>query len=118
MVSALDDSIGNITQTLKETSLYNNTIIAFTTDNGGPPHGFDWNHANNWPLRGTKDTTWEGGVRGTGFVWGHPIESPGRVSDGMMHVCDWLPTLYGLGGGDPSQLKDLDGMDVWGMLSR
>ncbi|XP_071505899.1 arylsulfatase I-like [Diadema antillarum] len=118
MVAALDDSIGNITQTLRESALYGNTIVVFTTDNGGPAHGFDYNHANNWPLRGVKDTTWEGGVRGVGFVWGAPIEKPGRMSEGMMHVCDWLPTLYGLAGGDVGQLRNLDGMDVWGMLSR
>ncbi|XP_041472301.1 arylsulfatase I-like isoform X1 [Lytechinus variegatus] len=118
MVSALDDSIGNITQTLKESALYNNTIIVFTTDNGGPAHGFDANYANNWPLRGVKDTTWEGGLRGAGFIWGALIEKPKRMSDGMMHVCDWVPTLYGLAGGNTSTLEHLDGIDVWPMLSR
>ncbi|XP_030845449.1 arylsulfatase I isoform X3 [Strongylocentrotus purpuratus] len=118
MVSALDDSLGNITQTLKESSLYNNTVIVFTTDNGGPAHGFDANYANNWPLRGVKDTTWEGGLRGAGFLWGALIEKPGRTSDGMMHVCDWVPTLYGLAGGNTSTLQHLDGIDVWPMLSR
>ena len=37
-----------------------NTIIVFTTDNGGPANGFDVNWANNYPLRGTKATLWEG----------------------------------------------------------
>ncbi|XP_041472305.1 arylsulfatase I-like [Lytechinus variegatus] len=118
MVAALDDSIGNITETLKESALYENTLIVFTTDNGGPAHGFDYNYASNWPLRGVKHTTWEGGVRAVGFVWGALIEKPGRKSDGMMHVCDWVPTLYGVAGGNTNSLKHLDGFDVWPMLSR
>jgi arylsulfatase A-like enzyme len=51
MVSALDDAVGNITQALHKRGMLNNTIIAFSTDNGGPAAGFDMNQANNAPLR-------------------------------------------------------------------
>jgi len=37
-----------------------NSVIVFTTDNGGPANGFDFNWANNFPLRGVKATLWEG----------------------------------------------------------
>ena len=37
---------------------------------------------------------WEGGVRGAGLVWSPLIQKPGRVSEDMFHVTDWLPTLY------------------------
>lgn len=40
--------------------LYNNSVIVFTTDNGGPANGFDKNMASNFPLRGVKATLWEG----------------------------------------------------------
>ena len=40
--------------------MIDNTIIVFTTDNGGPANGFDFNWANNFPLRGVKATLWEG----------------------------------------------------------
>ena len=40
--------------------MINNTVIIFTTDNGGPANGFDANWANNFPLRGVKATLWEG----------------------------------------------------------
>ena len=51
MASALDDSIGNITRLLDARGMLNNTVIAFTTDNGGPANGFDMNAASNTPLR-------------------------------------------------------------------
>ena len=51
MLSALDDSIGNITRALDARGMLENTIIAFSTDNGGPAGGFDMNMACNYPLR-------------------------------------------------------------------
>ena len=55
MLSVLDDSIGNLTKTLISSGMYNNTIIIFTTDNGGPVDGFSNNYASNWPLRSDSD---------------------------------------------------------------
>jgi len=51
MMSALDDSVGNVTRALHQRGMLNNTIIIFSTDNGGPADGFDFNDASNWPLR-------------------------------------------------------------------
>lgn len=51
MVAALDDSVGAVVKTLESRGMMNNTIIMFTTDNGGPANGFDANAANNFPLR-------------------------------------------------------------------
>ncbi|XP_030845455.1 arylsulfatase I isoform X2 [Strongylocentrotus purpuratus] len=118
MVSALDDSVGSISQTLRDAGLYDNSIIVFTTDNGGATYDFfDGTHASNWPLRGCKHTLWEGGVRGTAFVNSPLIKKPRRFSDQMMHVCDWLPTLHSVAGGDPKELKNSDGFDQWDALS-
>ena len=49
-----------VLDTLKARGLYNNSVIVFSTDNGGPAAGFDDNWACNFPLRGVKRTLWEG----------------------------------------------------------
>ncbi|XP_061182937.1 arylsulfatase B-like [Saccostrea echinata] len=116
MVSALDDAVGSIVQTLKDKKMFGNSIIVFTTDNGGPANGFDGNAASNYPLRGVKATLWEGGVRGAGFISSPLLKSKGYVSNQMIHVTDWLPTLYTAAGGHAGDLKNLYGVDQWQVL--
>lgn len=101
MVSKLDDSVGDLMKALRKRDMLANTIIVFSTDNGGPAAGFNLNAASNWPLRGVKNTLWEGGVRGAAFVWASLIAKPRRVSNQMMQIADWLPTLYAAAKGDP-----------------
>ncbi|CAH1251943.1 ARSJ [Branchiostoma lanceolatum] len=118
MVSALDDAVGNVTKALSARGMLENSVIIFTTDNGGPAAGFDMNYASNWPLRGVKNTLWEGGVHGTGFVHSPLIKQPKRTTHELLHVCDLLPTIYALAGGDSTELKNLDGTNVWETISR
>jgi len=98
--------------------MYNNSVIIFSTDNGGPAAGLDGNSACNYPLRGMKTTLWEGGVRGVALVHSPLLGTKGRVSMDMMHATDWVPTLYGLAGGNTSKLENLDGFDMWPTLGR
>jgi len=54
MLTSLDNSVGQVVKALTEANMLNNSIIVFTTDNGGPAAGFNQNAASNWPLRGVQ----------------------------------------------------------------
>lgn len=56
------------------------------------PDGFDLNYGSNWPLRGVKNTLWEGGTRLSALIWSPFIQN--RVSYDLLHAQDWLPTIY------------------------
>ena len=57
-----------------------------------------------------------GGIRGVGFVHSPLLSTKGRVSMDLMHVTDWLPTLYSAAGGDIHNLTKIDGFDMWQTL--
>jgi arylsulfatase A-like enzyme len=122
MAAFLDDAVGNVTGALAAGGLLDNTIIVFVSDNGGPTHNDESTWSNNFPLRGGKNTLWEGGTRVLGMVAGPGVAS-GRVMTAPVHATDWLPSLVSMatGGedfrkwapaGEPVYL-DGDGLDVW-----
>ncbi|KAL9955335.1 hypothetical protein ACROYT_G036643 [Oculina patagonica] len=117
MVSALDESVRQIVTTLKKKGLYDNSIIIFTTDNGAAAGGLDASAGSNYPLRGSKNTLWEGGVRAVGFVHSPLLKKRGRVSTALLHASDWLPTFYALAGGDVKGLGPIDGFNIWETIS-
>ena len=55
MLTKLDESVGSVVSALTEADMLRNSIIVFTTDNGGPAAGFNLNHASNWPFRGVSN---------------------------------------------------------------
>lgn len=99
-MSHLDDSVGAVVAALRKQNMLQNSIIIFSTDNGGPAEGFNLNAASNWPLRGVKNTLWEGGVRGAAMIWSPLIKKKSRVANQTMHISDWLPTIYAAVGGE------------------
>jgi hypothetical protein len=87
MVRATDESLKNISDTYKSLGIWEQTLTIVSADNGGNVN----DGGNNYPLRGNKATTWEGGVRGLGLISGAGISSKvaGTVSHEIIHVTDW-----------------------------
>ncbi|CAL1539631.1 unnamed protein product [Lymnaea stagnalis] len=108
MVTAMDDAVGRVVTALKKRHLYENTLIFFTSDNGGStPNG-----GNNYPLRGGKATIFEGGTRVPAFLHGSILKNSGSVYNGMIHAVDWFATLLravNINYDDPDQ----DGVNQW-----
>eukprot|EP00750_Incisomonas_marina_P027749 INCI6231.4.p1 GENE.INCI6231.4~~INCI6231.4.p1 ORF type:complete len:339 (-),score=69.53 INCI6231.4:293-1309(-) len=102
MVKYLDDVVGDIVAALKTEGMYNNTLIVFSSDNGGPLY-VDGN-ANNYPLRGGKYADFEGGVRTNAFVSGGylPAARRGTQQDSLIHISDWYATFCEIAGVDPT----------------
>ena len=118
MVSALDDSLVAIVEKLKAKGMWDNTLLVFSTDNGGNLGG----SGINYPLRGGKYTFWQGGVRGLGFVAGGlvPAHLRGTTWDGAVHAADWYTTFAALAGvhADSSGPLPPDGVDISQALLR
>jgi len=115
MVTSLDDLVGNVTGALQTGGLWEHTLLIFTADNGGDTHG------NNFPLRGGKFTTWEGGLRVVGAAAGGALSTKcsGGVADGLIHICDWHATLAFLAGVtiNATGPRPLDSINVWPHLA-
>lgn len=116
MLTELDDGVQAVLSALREKNMYDNTLIVFVSDNGGPLE-----HSANFPLRGGKHTFWDGGLRVEAFVSGGlvPVAQRGTAWDGLAHASDWYLTLTeGLAGlaVDPSMTggpRPLDGFNLW-----
>jgi hypothetical protein len=111
MVTALDDTVGNITAALKlDPKVWANTLLIFHSDNGGDTHG------NNYPLRSGKFTLWQGGLNVVGVASGGLLDHcNGAVAHGLVAHVDWYLTFANLAGAavNASGPRPLDSVDVW-----
>ena len=112
-VEHIDWTADVIFRELKEQGLDENTIVIFTSDNGSRARD---EGGSNAPLRGTKGTTWEGGIRVPCIVrWPGKIEAGSTCSE-LATSMDFLPTLVRLAGGDVPEERVIDGCDIGGLL--
>lgn len=115
MVSALDEAVGQIVAALEETGLRTNTLITFSSDNGGPSPG---RVTDNGPWRAGKGTIYEGGIRVCAFAtWPGRIPAGQRITE-PLHVADWYPTLLRIAGAPLAQELAVDGCDIRPLLER
>jgi arylsulfatase A len=109
-VEEVDWSVGQVLDTVRELKLDKNTLVIFTSDNGGTPR------ASNAPFRGFKNSTWEGGMREPTIAWWPGKIAAGTSSDEITAMMDLLPTFAGLAGAKLPDHK-IDGGDIWPILS-
>jgi arylsulfatase A-like enzyme len=115
-VIEVDDIVGRIMKTLKDTGQLENTLVFFTSDNGANEDV--WPDTGHQPWRGGKGTTWEGGVRVPGIAYWPGMIAPGRESDGLFDISDLFNTSLALAGqtGRISSARYVDGIDQTGFL--
>lgn len=107
LIEQMDDAVGLVLDKLKELGLEENTIVVFTSDNGGVASG-DAFSTTNLPLRGGKGYQWEGGIREPYFIKVPFLENTPKSIDYPVTGADFYPTLLDLAGlGQlPDQSKD------------
>lgn len=114
MLAAMDEAVGQVVTALKETGLKENTLIVFSSDNGGPDPG---KVTTNGTLRAGKGTLYEGGIRVCAFAsW--PGHIPAATVREPVHAVDWYPTFLKLAGASPQQNLPVDGLDIWPVLTQ
>jgi len=109
LLLSVDYAIHKVITDMQDSGMYENSLILVTTDNGGEP----W--YSNSPLKGAKDTVYEGGIRGAGFLLSPLLNKSGYEHNGLMHIVDWVPTLLDIAGIEIP--TDLDGKSMWDSLS-
>lgn len=124
-VTQLDTKVGQFITALEETGQRNHTLVVFHSDNGGLLQGRNAYIgtvgdspvlSSNLPLRGQKNTLYEGGIRVCALAnW--PGQLAPRKVTAPMHAVDWMPTLTGLVGYKPASDLKWDGQNVWPALT-
>lgn len=115
-VVEVDDIVGRLIDTLKQTGEADNTVVFFLSDNG--PEEDSYPDSGYTPFRGGKGTTWEGGVRVPGIAYWPGMIKAGRISDGLFDIMDLFNTSLALGGATskiPTE-RYIDGVDQTGFL--
>lgn len=110
MIHHMDEGIGKLMAALREEGLEDDTLVVFTSDNGGE------RFSDNWPLVGGKMDLTEGGIR-VPWIAHWPAAIPaGTVSTQHCMTMDWSATLLEAGGGQPDPDWPLDGVSLLKVL--
>lgn len=106
IVTRLDFQVGRVMQALERLNLHRETIVVFTSDNGGE------RFSDTWPLTGRKGELLEGGIRVPTIIrWPGRVPA-GTVSQEVTLSMDWLPTFMAAAGAPPMSVSSTDGLDL------
>jgi arylsulfatase A-like enzyme len=106
MVKSMDAGIGEVLKTLRAADLERNTLLIFTSDNGGERYSY------NWPFSFQKGNCFEGGLRVPTMVRWPGAVPPGRVTNQAAITMDWAATILGVTGVQPDPAYPLDGENL------
>ena len=115
MVESMDDSVGMVLEALDRLNLADNTVVVFTSDNGGVSAG-DGKATSNLPLRGGKGRQWEGGIREPFYIkW--PGHGNGKQNNTPVIGTDFYPTLLEIAGIESKPNQHVDGVSLVPLLN-
>lgn len=106
MIAAMDVQVGRVLQALEDGGIARDTIVIFTSDNGGE------RYSDTWPFSGKKSELLEGGLRIPAIISWPGRVSAGRASEQVTANMDWLPTLLAAAGTVPDPAYPPDGMNL------
>ncbi|MEL7496278.1 MAG: sulfatase [Planctomycetota bacterium] len=116
MIESMDDAVGIVLKKLESLGLADNTIVVFTSDNGGVSAG-DSKSTSNLPLRGGKGRQWEGGIREPFLIRYPKTIKPGSISEQPVIGTDLYPTLLELCGIELKPKQHVDGVSLMPIFS-
>jgi arylsulfatase A len=111
MVESVDDSVGRILKAVRDIGAEDNTLVIFTSDNGGM-----WKATSNAPLRANKGSNYEGGLRVPVIIKWPGVAKPGSVSEVLVTSSDYYPTILAAADQPILPLQHLDGVDLTPVL--
>lgn len=106
MVGRMDEQVGRVLTVLRETGLERDTVVVFTSDNGGE------RYSDAWPYTGRKTELLEGGLRVPAIVRWRGRVPAGRVVRQTAMTMDWMPTFLAMAGVEAPRGYQPDGMDL------
>src|SRR5262245_49293014 len=112
MVMQMDLQVGRLLEALQVTGLAGNTIVVFTSDNGGE------RFSDTWPFSGRKTELLEGGLRIPAIVRWPGRVAPGTTSDQVMISMDWMPTFLAAAATAPDPNYPPDGLNLLPALTQ
>ncbi len=111
LVERMDEAVGIVLRSLKDNGLEENTIVVFTSDNGGVASGDAFSTSNS-PLRGGKGYQWEGGIREPFIIKVPWLDNGSSKIDTPVIGADFFPTLLDLAGIDLLPQQHIDGISL------